>query len=88
MKKILFLLSVILFSNLSYSQFVTISTNLQGSNLGRVSTDKYFSTQGIYTKTEIGDANFTTPELAINKVSISVKEAFSSTINDIFKIWM
>jgi len=88
MKKILFLLSVILFSNLSYSQFVTISTNLQGSNLGRVSTDKYFSTQGIYTKTEIGDANFTTPELAINKVSIRVKEAFTSTINDSFKIWM
>ncbi len=88
MKKILFLLSVVLFCNLSYSQFVTITTNLQGSNLGRVNTDKYFSTQGIYTKTEIGDANFTTQELAINKVSIRVKDAFTATINDSFKIWM
>jgi hypothetical protein len=89
MKKLLItLFNLVLFYGQITSQVVDITANPGTSGNVVFGTSNYSVTENIYTETEIGASNFTTPATAINYIAVTTTTVGSPTTFNNIKIYM
>ena len=88
MRKTLLVFTTLICTFISFSQTVDIIGNPSTSASSALASNLYAVNESIYTETEIGINNFTTPGTAIDKIGFNVAAVGSATNFALVKIYM